>query len=197
MPKPKTKPKPKKRKPSKKLKMPRREFDVELTLLENRQLFLFEDINEKSARKIIKEIYALDTINHNSILMYINSPGGSCSDGLAIIDCMKTVQSPIITVITNEVCSMGGHISVAGDHRVCYLNSVWMSHDMTTYMEDYSLKIRDRANFIEKYYEILENNLIQHTKLNSEDLQKARTGELWLFAKEMKKKKIVDEILGF
>ena len=183
------------RKPAKKKRVIKQEFDVDLTLLQNRQLFLFEDINEKSSKKIIKKLYALDTINSKPIMMYINSPGGSCSDGFAIIDAMKTVRSPIVTIISNEVCSMAGHISVNGDHRVCYENSIFMAHDMASYVEDYSLKIRDRADFLETLYQLLENNLKKHTKLSSEELLKSRTGELWLFADDMLKKGIVDEIL--
>ena len=186
-----------KRKPVHKTSLVKKEFSIDLTLLGNRQLFLYDVVDEDSAPVIIKAMYALDTINHNPIMVYLNTPGGSCSDGLAIIDAMKTVESPIVTIISNEVCSMGGHISVAGNKRVCYPNSVWMAHDMATYMEDYSGKIRDRAKFLEKYYKILEENLRKHTKLSEKELKKARDGELWLFAEEMLEKGIVDEILPY
>ncbi len=183
------------RKPAHRKSLIKEEFDVDLTLLGNRQLFLYNEINEESSLKTIKALYALDSINHKPIMLYLNSPGGSCSDGLAIIDAIKTITSPVVTIITNEVCSMGGHISIVGNKRVCYPNSVWMAHDMSAYMEDYSLKIHDRAKFLEKYYGILEENLRKHTELSKGDLKKARNGELWLFADEMLKKKIVDEII--
>jgi len=169
-----------KRKPSYKHKHVKKEFDVD----------------EESSIKIIKSLYALDTINNNPISLYLNTPGGHCSDGLAIIDAMRTISSPVVTIITNEVCSMGGHISVAGNKRVCYKNSVWMAHDMYSYIEDYSGKIKDRSKFIERYYNILENNLRKYTKLTNADLSKARNGELWLFADEMLDKGIVDEIIS-
>ncbi len=184
-----------KRKPAHKTSLVKKEFDIDLTLLGNRQLFLYDVVDEESSLKLIKSLYALDTLNHRPIMLYLNTPGGSCSDGLAIIDAMKTIESPVVTIITNEVCSMGGHISVAGNKRVCYPNSVWMAHDMSAYIEDYSLKIHDRAKFLEKYYEMLEENLRKHTNLTSAELKKARVGELWLFADEMLEKKVVDEIL--
>jgi len=184
-----------KRKPHHKTSLVKKEFDVDLTLLGNRQLFLYDIIDEESSLKLIKALYALDTLNHNPIMLYLNTPGGSCSDGLAIIDAIKTIESPVVTIVTNEVCSMGGHISIAGNKRVCYPNSVWMAHDMSTYMEDYSLKIYDRAKFLEKYYKILEENLRKHTKLSETELKKARSGELWLFSDEMLEKGIVDEII--
>lgn len=184
-----------KKRPITKTRIIKQEFDINLTLLGNRQLFLHEVIDEETAPKIIKALYALDTINHKPIMLYLNTPGGSCSDGLAIIDAMKTIDSPVVTIITNEVCSMGGHISIAGDKRVCYENSVFMAHDMSTYMEDYSGKIKYRARFLEKYYDLLEENLRKHTKLTEKELKLARDGELWLFADEMLSKGIVDEII--
>lgn len=186
-----------KRKPSHKTSLVKQEFDVDLTLLGNRQIFLFNTVDEDSSVKIIKTLYALDTLNHNPVMIYLNTPGGSCSDGLAIIDAIKTIESPVVTIITNEVCSMGGHISIAGNKRVCYPNSVWMAHDMSSYVEDYSLKIYDRAKFLENYYKILEENFRKHTKLNNAEIKKARVGELWLFANEMLEKGIVDEILPY
>lgn len=185
---------PKRKKPAHRRSLIKQEFDVDLTLLENRQLFLFEVINEDSAIRIVKSLYALDAVNNNPIMLYLNTPGGSCSDGLAIIDAMRTIDSPVVTIITNEVCSMGGHIAINGNKRVCYPNSVFMAHDMATYMDDYSGKIKDRAIFLEKYYALLEDNLKKNTKLSAEELLQARNGELWLFADEMKRKGIVDEI---
>lgn len=186
-----------KKKPSYRTKHVKKEFDVDLTLLNNRQLFLFDAVDEESSQKLVKQIYALDALNTDPIMLYLNTPGGHCSDGLAIIDAIKMVDSPVVTIITNEVCSMGGHISVAGNKRVCYPNSVWMAHDMYSYMEDYSGKIKDRAKFLEQYYDVLENNLRKHTKLTNADLRQARNGELWLFAKDMKEKGIVDEIIPY
>lgn len=184
-----------KRKPKHKTSLVKKEFDIDLTLLGNRQLFLYEEVNEESSSKLIKSLYALDTVNHNPIMLYLNTPGGTCSDGLAIIDAMRTIDSPVVTIITNEVCSMGGHISVAGNKRVCYPNSVWMAHDAYASMDDYFGKIKHRAKFLEEYYKIMENNLRKYTKLTDEDLVKARDGELWLFADDMLAKQIVDEIL--
>jgi ATP-dependent Clp protease protease subunit len=186
---------PKKRKPAHKTSLVKKEFDIDLTLLGNRQLFLYDAVDEDSSLKIIKALYALDTLNTKPIMLYLNTPGGHCSDGLSIIDAIKTITSPVVTIITNEVCSMGGHISVAGNKRACYENSVWMAHDMASYVEDYSLKIKDRAEFLEKYYNILEENLRKHTKLSDKEIEKARVGELWLFADDMLEKGIVDEII--
>lgn len=188
-------PKSKKKKPAYKKSVQKQEFDIDSTLLKNRQLFLNDGITNESVTKIIKALFALDTISHDPIMLYINSSGGSCTAGFAIINAMKTVESPVVTIINSEVCSMGGHISVAGNHRTCYEDSVWMAHDPSTYIEDYFGKIKDRAKFLEKYNDLIEENLRKHTKLTDEELLRARNGELWLLADEMLEKGIVDEII--
>jgi len=185
----------KKRKPAFKKSTVKQEFDVDLTLLKNRQLFLHNVINDESAKRINRHLFALDTVNHDPIMLYIDSPGGSCSAGLSIINSMKTIDSPVVTIINSEVCSMGGHISVAGNKRACYSNSVFMAHDASTYIEDYFGKIEDRAEFLKKYKKILDDNLRKHTKLTESELKKAKNGELWLFADDMLAKGIVDEII--
>ena len=186
--------KPRKR-PATKRRIISYEFDVELTLLQNRQIFLQQEVDEEIAEKINKQLFALDTINHQPIHLYIDSPGGSCSAGLSIINTMKTVESPIVTIIIGEACSMGGQISVAGDKRVAYENSVWMAHDGATEMEDYFGKIKDRAKFLEEYDKLLEKHLREHTKLTEADIKKAKNGELWLFSSDMLAKGVIDEIL--
>ncbi len=187
--------KPKKRKPVYKKSAPRQEFDIEQTLLKNRQLFLYDHVDDDSILKLCKQLYALDTVNHDPIMLYINSGGGSCSAGLALINTMKTIDSPVVTIINEEVCSMGGHISVAGDKRVCYEDSVFMAHDAATYIEDYFGKIEDRAEFLKKYKKLLDDNLRRHTNLSEAQLKRAKNGELWLFSEEMLEFGIVDEII--
>ena len=183
-----------KKKPIHKSRLIKQEFDVDLTLLGNRQLFLFDGIHDNSAEKIVKELYALDTINHNPIMLYLDSGGGNCSSGLAIINTMRTIKSPIVTMIKGEVCSMGAYISIAGNKRVCYNDSSWMTHDISAYIEETSQKIIDRARYLEKFYKIIEAKLRKYTKLNEKEIIKARNGELWLCADEMLSKGIVDEI---
>ena len=184
-----------KRRPATKSRMIKREFDVDLTLLANRQLFIHEEVDDECARRINRHLFALDTVNHKPIMLYIDSPGGNCSAGLSIINAMKTIDSPVVTIIIAEACSMAGQISIAGNKRVCYETSVWMAHDGATYIEDYFCKIKDRAKFLEKYDKLLEDHLRKHTNLTDREIKKSKNGELWLFADDMLDKGIVDEII--
>ena len=172
------------------------EIKIDDILLKDRNIFLYEGVTDKSVLKLIKEIKALDKINKKPIYFWINSGGGSVSAGFALINVMKNVKSKIITIINSEVASMGSQISICGDERWIVSNGVAMFHDMSGGIRgDYSLKVKDRAVFIEKYYQLLEDNTRNKTKLTEREIKKARTGELWLFAEDCLKKGIVDKII--
>lgn len=165
-------------------------------LLKNRELFLYEDVNDKSVIRLIKEIKALDYKNHKPITLWINSPGGETGSGLALINIIQSVKSKIITIINTRACSMASLISVAGNVRYITNNGVWMAHDMKGGISgDYSAKVEDRAKWIKKHQKLLEDVYKKYTKLTDKDLSIARNGELWIHAEECLQKGIVDKII--
>jgi len=171
-------------------------LDIEQILLRKRQLFLFEDINGKSAKTLIGDLIALDSLNNEPIILWINSRGGTVSDGFSIIDTMEGIGSPVITVIVGEACSMAGVISIAGDRRLMCEHAIWMSHEMSGGIEgDYTSKVLDRVGFLKKEQEKLTDFIKKHTKLTKEELMKANKGELWLYPEECKEKGIIDGIV--
>jgi len=172
------------------------EFKPNDILIKNRQLFLYEAVTEKSAARIITSIMALDLENKKQITLWINSEGGSTTNGLAIINTMQAAKSKIITIINAQACSMASLISCAGDVRKIVANGEWMAHDMKGgIFGDYSDKVRDRAEWIEKHFQLLTDVYKKHTKLTKKDLERARHGELWLDAEQCLKKGIVDKII--
>ncbi len=169
---------------------------IDQILLKSRQVFLFDVINNETARRLVQELIALDKTKVSPIALYINSPGGSCSDGFAIIDAMKGVRSAVITFVTGEACSMAGLVSVAGDKRVMSQTAIWMSHDMAGGVwGDYTTKVIDRTEHLKRYQAQIFDFLRKHTKLSEEELAGARHGELWLTAEEAKKKGVVDSVV--
>jgi len=171
------------------------DIDVDQILLKYRQLFLFDVIDDKLANRINKELYALDKVSRKPIVLRINSGGGSLPAGFSIIDTMKTLHCPVITVVTGYACSMAGIIAVAGDQRVIFRHAIWMSHDLSSYNCDYATKMIDYADFLKRQQKRLFEFLGSHTKLSQAELTKARNGELWLFADECKQKGIVDIVV--
>lgn len=189
------------KKPKKKLRKRVYKLDVDQELLLGKQVFLYGVIDNNLVKEVIKKLLALDKLSMNSqnptpITLWINSPGGSILSGLALVDTIQSLRSPVVTVISGHACSMAGIISICGASRVITKNSVWMAHDMSGGIGgDYATKTIDRVEFVKwaqsKIFEILR----KHTKLSEKELQKARHGELWLDAEECKMKNIVDVIV--
>ena len=85
-------------------------YDIYSRLLKDRIIFLTGEINSNVANIVISELLYLDSINHEDIYMYINSPGGEITSGLAIYDTMNYIKSDVNTVCVGLAASMGAFI---------------------------------------------------------------------------------------
>ncbi len=187
-------------KPKRKTKKPltKQKVDVDQILLQHYNIFLYDVINHEVAQKVVKQLIALDKLapKDEPLVMWINSPGGSVSDGLSIIDTMNSLKSPVVTIITGMAASMAGVIATCGYKRIMTANSIWMSHDISGGIGgDYATKVLDRVDFIKWSQNRIFSILRNHTKLTEKELTKARHGELWLDAMECKNKGIVDVVI--
>jgi len=164
--------------------------------VKSREIFLHEEVKHETMVRVIKEIKYLNSLNSKPITLWLNTPGGSCTNGMALVNIIRASVAPIITVINMEVASMGSHISVAGDVRKMVHNGLWMAHDAKGGTNgDYFGKTFDRVIGLKKLYEILEDNYRANTKLTEKELEKAQSGELWYSAEDCLKKGIIDEII--
>jgi ATP-dependent Clp protease, protease subunit len=170
-------------------------FDTREVLQLHRQIFLYGVINENSANYIKQSLLAFDIVSKLPITLWLSSPGGSCSAGLSIIEVIRKIESPVITIISSEVCSMASMISVVGDVRWSFSTGTWMQHPMASGQADYLSFIKDRTAFLARYNEILVDILKEHTKLTSDDYKKIEGGELWLNAEEMLERGVIDQII--
>lgn len=170
-------------------------IEIDQLLYNNRQVFLTGVIDEKSTRDIIKELRALSIINSKPIVMHINSRGGYVQEGLAIIDTMRTIGAPVITIIIGIAASMAAIISITGAQRLMTKNAVWMAHNITSGTYDYLEKVYDKVD----YLKLLEKQIFlifrARTKLSERELTKSRHGELYLFPQQAKDKGVCDIII--
>jgi ATP-dependent Clp protease protease subunit len=83
-------------------------------LAKGRKLFLWGGVDDESAEKMVKRLLWLDSQNQDEITIFINSPGGVISSGLAIYDCMQSIKSPVSTVVCGQAASMGAVLLTAG-----------------------------------------------------------------------------------
>jgi len=170
-------------------------FDVKQILHVHRQLFLYGLITDNVANSIKQNLIAFDIVSKDPITLWISSPGGSCPAGLSIIEVMKEIGSPVITIISAEVCSMAAMISICGDKRLAFSTGVWMQHPLSSGQIDYLPYIKDRTAYLVKYNETMLKIMKEHTKLSLNDYKKIETGELWLTDNQLIEKGIVDKLL--
>ena len=87
---------------------------IEEENLKKRELFLWGGVDDESAEKIVKRLFYLDSQNNSDICLFINSPGGVISSGMAIIDTMNMIKSDVSTICMGQAASMGAVILALG-----------------------------------------------------------------------------------
>jgi len=161
---------------------------------------LFDEINEQSSRNTCDFLLKANLLfpSSNTITLFINSPGGSVTDGWAIIDIMETSHIGIQTVGIGEIASMGALIFVAGDRgkRILSRNSFVMTHQ-------FAGVIAGKAHemiAVRKVHDKLENQFIshfvKHTKMSAKQVRDIllRESDTWLEPKEALKYGLCDII---
>ncbi len=92
-----------------------RAYDIYSRLLRDRIVMLDTDVNEHSASLVISQLLFLESESPDAdIYLYINSPGGSVSSGLAIYDCIQFIKPDVSTIVLGQACSMGSFLAQAG-----------------------------------------------------------------------------------
>ncbi len=87
---------------------------IDSKFIEERKIFLWGQVDDKSAKHVIERLMYLDALETKDIHLYINSPGGYVTSGFAIYDCMKSLKSDVSTICTGFAASMGSIILSAG-----------------------------------------------------------------------------------
>lgn len=98
-------------------------------LITDRKVFFTSDVNNHTADELIEALMALDSESDEEITLYINSPGGEVSSGLAVYDFISTMRSPVRTVVIGTAASMGAILFLAGKEREVMEHSLIMLHD--------------------------------------------------------------------
>ena len=91
-----------------------RSYDIYSRLLKDRILMLDTDVNEHSASLLVAQLLFLESQGNEDITMFINSPGGVVTAGMAIYDTMQFIKPDVSTVVMGQACSMGSLLATAG-----------------------------------------------------------------------------------
>lgn len=111
-----------------------RSYDIYSKLLEQRIIFLNGEVREENCNLIVASLLYLDSISSDDIYLYINSPGGSCSAGLQIIDTVGIIKSEVSTIVTGLAASMGFAIASSGKKgkRFALPSAQFMAHQVSS-----------------------------------------------------------------
>lgn len=174
-----------------------RSYDIFSKLLKERIVLLSGEINDNTANTIIAELLFLDSLNNDDISIYINSPGGSVTAGMAIYDAMNFVKSEISTICMGLAASMGAFLLSSGKKgkRFALPNSEIMIHQPLGGVEGQATEIKIVAEHILKTKEKLNKILSKNTSKSIKQIETDTERDHFLDAKEALDYGIIDKII--
>lgn len=174
-----------------------RSYDIFSRLLKSRIILLSGEINDSLSSSVIAQLLYLDSINHDDISIYINSPGGSVSAGLAIYDTMNFIKSSVSTICIGMAASMGAFLLSSGEKgkRIALPNSEIMIHQPLGGAEGQATEIKIVAEHILKTKEKLNKILAKNTGKSIKKIEHDTDRDYYLSAEEALEYGIVDKII--
>ncbi|MGB0090585.1 MAG: ATP-dependent Clp endopeptidase proteolytic subunit ClpP [Planifilum fulgidum] len=175
-----------------------RSYDIYSRLLKDRIILLGTPINDQVANLVVAQLLFLAAEDPNKdIYLYINSPGGSISAGMAIYDTMQHVKPDVQTICVGLAASMGAFLLSAGakGKRFALPNSEVMIHQPLGGAEGQATDIEIRAKRILRLRDRLNRLLSEHTGQPLEKIEKDTDRDYFMTAEEAKKYGIIDKVL--
>ena len=174
-----------------------RSYDIFSRLLKNRIILLTGEIDDNMASSIVAQMLYLDSINHDDISLYINSPGGSVTAGLAIYDTMNFIKSDVSTICIGIAASMAAFLLSSGQTNKRYIlpNSEVMIHQPLGGASGQATEIKIAAEHILKIRDKLNMILSKYTKQSLDKIKEDTERDNFMDANEAKEYGIVDKII--
>ena len=174
-----------------------RVYDIYSRLLKDRIIIISGEIDDASSNTVVAELLYLDSINHNDINIYINSPGGSVTAGMAIYDTMNFIESDVSTICVGMAASMGAFLLSSGKKgkRYALENSEIMIHQPLGGVQGQATEIKIAAERILKLKEKLNIILSKNTGKPLNQVEQDTERDYYLSSKEALDYGIVDKII--
>ncbi len=176
-----------------------RSFDIYSRLLKERVIFLVGQVEDYMANLVVAQLLFLESENPDKdIHLYINSPGGSVTAGMAVYDTMQFIKADVSTMCIGQAASMGSLLLTAGakDKRYCLPHSRVMIHQplggFQGQASDFDIHAKEILNIREK----LNNILAFHTGQEVEKIQKDTDRDNFLSAEDAVEYGLVDKVLS-
>lgn len=166
-------------------------------MLARREIELIGEVNSESVNSLISQIrYLAREEPGKEITIYINSPGGEVSSGLALYDVMKAVKCPIRTVCVGTAASMGAVLFAAGNHRDMLPHARVMIHDpLISRTGGNALSLKAVSDDLMRTREITCQILAAHTGKTLEEIYEKTATDSWFYADEAVEFGLADRII--
>ena len=174
-----------------------RAYDIYSRLLKDRIIILSGEIDDVISNSIVAQLLYLDSLNHDNISIYINSPGGSITAGMAIYDTIRYITSPVSTICVGMAASMAAFLLSSGDvgKRFALENAEVMIHQPLGGAQGQATEIKIAAERILKLKKKLNKILSINTGKNIRTIERDTERDYFMDANEALEYGIIDEIL--
>ena len=175
-----------------------RSYDIYSRLLNDRIVFLNGEVNEASSSVIVAELLYLEAQDPDTdIQFYINSPGGSVTDGLAIYDTMQYIKADVSTICVGMAASMGAFLLSAGakGKRICLPNAEVMIHQVLGETRGQETDIQIEARHMAKIKKTLTEIIAKNCGKTYEQVYADCERNNWMSAEEAKEYGLIDSVI--
>lgn len=175
-----------------------RAYDIYSRLLKDRIVFLGDEVNSATANLVVAQLLFLDSQDHADISFYINSPGGSVYDGLAIVDTMNLIKSDVATYGVGLQASMGAILLASGEKGKRYMlpHAKTMIHQPSSGTKG---KVTDMEIDLKESLAVKKETIELLAKATGQDPEKIKSDmerDYWMTPTEAKAYGLVDHVIG-
>ena len=176
-----------------------RSYDIFSRLLKDRIIFISGEIDDNLANSVVAELLYLDSLEKKDIFLYINSPGGSITDGMAIYDTIQYIKSDVCTICVGMAASMGAVLLASGTKgkRYALPNSEILIHQplIGGGLSGQATEVKIHADHLVATREKLNKVLSERTGQSIETIQKDTERDNYMTAQQAKEYGLIDEIM--
>jgi ATP-dependent Clp protease protease subunit len=174
-----------------------RSYDIYSRLLKDRILMLDSDVNEHSASIIVAQLLFLESQGNEDISFFINSPGGSVTAGLAILDTMNFIKPDVSTIVMGQACSMGSLLASSGakGKRKILPSARHMIHQVSSGTRGTAIDMQIALEETLKLNTYLTEVYVKNTGQSFDKLKQDMSRDYFMSAQESVDYGLVDEII--
>jgi ATP-dependent Clp protease protease subunit len=175
-----------------------RAYDIYSRLLKERIVFLCGAVEDYSANLVIAQLLFLEAENPDKdVFLYINSPGGVVTSGLAIYDTMQYIKPDVVTLCLGQACSMGSLLLAAGakNKRHALRNGRIMIHQPSGGYQGQATDIEIHAKETLKLKSLLNNLYAKHTRKNLKEIEKSMERDNFMSPEQAIEFGLIDSII--